>query len=303
MFIRRKRSVQKSGEYEYLQMVESIRVGDKVRQKIIGTLGRADKVLASGKIDTLIRSLAQFAVHLKVVEASRTPDMEALSSREWGPALVFGNLWEKQGMPDLIRRLAAKRNFEFDVERASFAMALQRLCAPGSDLAGSEWISGVECPGFERLELQHFYRTTTFLSEVRDELEAELSWRDRDLFSLELDLIFIDTTSLYVYTDLETDLRKRGYSRDRRPDLPQYVLCVVVNRHGWPVAWEIFPGNTADCRALEMMVTRLRKRLHIHDVVLVGDRGMISADTIKLLTGDEKAPFDCVLHGCRMRKQ
>ncbi len=302
MFIRRKRSVQKSGEYEYLQIVESIRDGDRVRQKIIGTLGRADKVLASGKIDALIRSLAQFATHLKVVEASRTPDMEALSSREWGPALVFGSLWDKQGMPDLIRRLAESHRFEFDVERASFAMALQRLCAPGSDLAGSQWILGVECPGFDKLGLQHFYRTTSFLSEVRDELETELSWRDRDLFSLELDLIFIDTTSLYVYTDMETDLRKRGYSRDRRPDLPQYVLCVVVNRHGWPVAWEIFPGNTADCRALKMMVSGLRKRLHIHDVVLVGDRGMISADTIKLLRGDKKAPFDYVL-GCRMRKQ
>ena len=131
----------------------------------------------------------------------------------------------------------------------------------------------MECPGFAELGLQHFYRTTSFLSEVRDELEAELSWRDHDLFSLELDLIFIDTTSLYVYTDMETDLRKRGYSRDRRRDLPQYVLCVVVNRDGWPVAWEIFPGNAADCRALEMMVSRLRKRLHIHDVVLVGDSG------------------------------
>ena len=302
MFIRRKRSVQKSGEYEYLQIVESIRDGDKVRQKVIGTLGRADKVLASGKIDALIRSLAQFAHHLKVVEGSRTPDMQALSSREWGAALVFGSLWDKQGMPDLLRRLAQSRRFEFDVERASFAMALQRLCAPGSDLAGSQWISGVECPGFEKLELQHFYRTTSFLAEVRDELEAELSWRDRDLFSLELDLIFIDTTSLYVYTDMETDLRKRGYSRDRRPDLPQFVLCVVVNRHGWPVAWDIFPGNTADVRALEMMVKRLRKRLQINSVVLVGDRGMISADTIELLTGDKEAPFDYVL-GCRMRKQ
>ena len=58
MFIRRKRSVQKSGEYEYLQVVESVRDGETVRQKVIGTLGRADKVLASGKIDALIQSLA-----------------------------------------------------------------------------------------------------------------------------------------------------------------------------------------------------------------------------------------------------
>jgi hypothetical protein len=302
MFIRRKRSVQESREYEYLQVVESVREGERVRQRVIGTLGRADKVLASGKIDALIQSLAKYSRRLRVVEANRKPDIEALSSCEWGPALVFGRLWQNQGIDGLIKKLSSNRRFEFDVERACFAMALHRLCSPGSDLQASQWISTVEAPGFDALSLQHFYRRAAFLADVRDELEAELSWRDRDLFSLELDLIFIDTTSLYMYTDSETDLRKRGYSRDRRPDLPQFVLCVVVNRHGWPVAWDIFPGNTADCRSLELMVSRLRKRLQIHDVVLVGDRGMISADTIKLLTEDTDAPFSYVL-GCRMRKQ
>lgn len=97
MFVRRKRSVQKSGEYEYLQIVESVREGDGVRQKVIGTLRRADKVLASGKIDALIQSLAKYSQRLKVLEANRRPDIEALSSREWGPALVFESLWKKQG--------------------------------------------------------------------------------------------------------------------------------------------------------------------------------------------------------------
>jgi hypothetical protein len=302
MFIRRKRSAQKSGSYEYLQIVESIRDGAKVRQKVIGTLGRTDKILASGKLDSLVKSLAKFSEQLKVVEASRSPEVEALSSRQWGPALVFGKLWENQGIPEIISGLARDRKFGFDVERACFALALQRLCAPGSDLQGSQWVTTVECPGFDELALQHLYRTTSFLWEIRQELESELSWRDRDLFSQDFDLVFIDTTSLYVYRDSETDLRKRGYSRDRRGDLPQFVLCVVVNAHGWPVAWDIFPGNTADQRAMEQMVTRLRKRLQIRKVVIVGDRGMISRDTIALLTEHEDAPFDYVL-GCRMRRQ
>ena len=302
MFLRRKRSAQKSGEYEYLQIVESVRDGDKVRQKVIGTLGRTDKILASGKLDALLKSIATFSEHLKVVEASRSPEMEALSSRQWGPALVFGKLWERQGMPEIITELAQDRKFEFDVERTCFAMALQRLCAPGSDLQGSHWAATVECPGFDVLALQHFYRATAFLWEIREELESKLSWKDRDLFSMDFDLVFIDTTSLYVYRDDETELRKRGYSRDRRGDLPQFVLCVVVNAHGWPVAWEIFPGNTADQRAMERMVTHLRDRLQIGKVVVVGDRGMISKDTIALLAEDEQAPFDYVL-GCRMRRQ
>ena len=77
---------------------------------------------------------------------------------------------------------------------------------------------------------------------------------------------------------------------------------MVVNTQGWPVAWEVFPGNTADVRSMEKMVNRLRKRLQIRKVVVVADRGMISKDTIKLLTSDQESPFQYVL-GCKMRRQ
>jgi transposase len=152
------------------------------------------------------------------------------------------------------------------------------------------------------LALQHFYRTAAFLAEARSEIETELSWRDRDLFSQDFDLMFIDTTSIYVYLDTEDELFRRGHSRDHKPHLPQMVLCVVVNAQGWPVAWEVYPGNTADVVAMEKMVNRLRKRLAIRNVVVVADRGMISKQTIKLLTEDPNAPFQYVL-GCRMRRQ
>jgi transposase len=100
-----------------------------------------------------------------------------------------------------------------------------------------------------------------------------------NLFNQTLDVVFIDTTSLYVYRDTETDWRKRGYSRDHRPDLSQFVLCVAVNASGWPIAWEIFPGNTADQEAMRKIVAFLRRRFHINQVTLVADRGMISKDT------------------------
>ena len=92
--------------------------------------------------------------------------MAARTARQWGPALVFGRLWDRQGLPDLLRKLAQDRRFEFDLERATFAMARQRWCAPGSDLAGSEWVKTVEAPGFDGLALQHFYRTAAFLAQV-----------------------------------------------------------------------------------------------------------------------------------------
>jgi hypothetical protein len=302
MFVRVKRSVQTSGSYEYLQIVESVREGDRVRQRVIANLGRRDRLVAQGSVDGLLQSLAKFSERLRVVEKVRTEGIQAHAARSWGPALVFERLWREQGVDELIRRLSHNRRFEFDPERVSFALALQRLSAPGSDLQGSAWVHTVECPGFANIELWHMYRTVGWLSEVRDELEKSLFLRDRDLFSQTLDLVFIDTTSTFIYRTEETALRRRGYSRDRMPDCPQVVICLAVDKQGWPIAWDLLAGNTADTVAFVAMIKKLRERFSIRRVVVVADRGMISKDTIALLEGNEHAPFDFVL-GCRMRQQ
>ena len=302
MFVRVKRSVRDGYTYEYLQIVESRRRGSCVRQHVIATLGRKDEIIADGTLDNLLASLATFSQRLKVVERVRSEGVAAQAARSWGPSLVFGRLWQRQGLPEILARLAGDRRFEFDLERTAFALALQRLCEAGSDLAGSQWLSTVEAPGFEGIQLQHLYRTVGFLAEVREELERELYFRDRDLFNQELDLVFIDTTSTFLWRDEETPLVRRGHSRDRRPDQPQVVLCVAVDRTGFPVAWDILPGNTADAKAFAAMITRLRTRLKIRRVIVVADRGMISAKSIELLTTFAKAPLDFIL-GTRMRRQ
>jgi arginine repressor len=302
MFVRAKRSVQRGREYEYLQLVESRREAGSVRQHVLANLGRRDEIAADGTLDRLLQSLARYSHRLRVVEKVRTEGLAAQQCRSWGPALVFGRLWEQQRVTDVLARLVRERRMEFDVERAAFAHALQRLCAPGSDLQGSGWLRTVECPGFEQLELQHLYRTDAFLGEVRESLERELFRLDRDLFNYQLDLVFIDTTSTFVWRDDETELRKRGYSRDRRPDQPQVVLCVAVDQTGWPIAWDILSGNTGDKAAFVAMIERMRKRFAIRRVIVVADRGMISHDAMELLEGDADAPFDFIL-GCRMRRQ
>jgi len=301
MFVRTKRSARNGRTYEYLQIVRSYREAGRVRQQVVATLGRRDHLLATGELDGLLKSLGRFSENVRVVDYAESQDMRARSARLWGAPLVFGRLWEEQGVPRILRRLATGRRFRFDVERACFGLALQRLCRPGSDLQGSRWFPTVEAPGLDRLELQHLYRTCAFLYDVREQLEEALFFEDRDLFSQSLDVVFLDTTSTYIYRDTETPFRRRGYSRDRRGDLPQFVLCVVVDRAGWPIAWEVFPGNTADVVAFRHVISALRERFRIGRVIVVADRGMISRNTIQLLTGHDDAPFDYVL-GCRMRR-
>ena len=296
MFLRFKRSIQNGVLYEYLQIAESFRKDGQPRQRVLATLGRRDRLEADGTIDSLVESLAKFSQKYRVL---KDRSLAARSSKMWGPTLIFGRLWDEQGIGEILQRLAAGRKFGFDVERVAFALTLQRLCAPGSDLQGYGWLETVE--GLPEIGLQHLYRANGFLAEVREDLEKELFARDRDLFSQELDLVFMDTTSVYVYRDTETAWRKRGYSRDHRPDLPQLVLGVAVDREGRPVSWEVFPGNTADPKAFEAMVTKLRTRFRIGRVVVVADRGMMGKKSLDLLAAG-KAPFDYIL-GCRMRRQ
>ena len=302
MFVRVKRSIQKGVTYEYLQIVESFRQRGKPRQRVIATLGKRDMLVASGAVDGLLQSLARFSEKLRVVEAVRTQGIAARSSKSWGPALVFDRLWQKQGLPEIIHRLARERKFAFDPERVAFVLALQRLCCPGSDLQGSCWLKSIEGRGIDTIELQHLYRATGFLAEVREELERQLFNQDRDLFSQSLDLVFIDTTSIFTYRQEETEWWMRGYSRDHRPDLPQLVLAVWVDHNGWPVSWEVFPGNTADKKAFGGMVKKMRERFRIGRVIVVADRGMVSKGSIKDLAEDESAAYGYIF-GCRMRKQ
>jgi hypothetical protein len=300
MFLRTQRNVTSSGTYEYLQVVESFREGGRVRQRVLARLGRLDKLRESGDLDRLIAGLIDYSGTAALAKSVRTEGVQAREARSWGPALVFGRLWENQGLPELLRGLSADRRFRFDVERACFALALQRLCQPGSDLQGAEWLGTIEAPGCGELELQHLYRAVGFLHDVREELEVGLFHRDRGLFDRAIDVLFIDTTSIAVHCEPQTNIRRRGYSRDHRPDLPQIVLCVAVDGDGWPVAWDILPGNTADTTAMRALVTRLRERFQIGRVVVVADRGMVSKEMLALLSRPD-APFEYVL-GCRMRK-
>src|SRR5215813_786053 len=93
MYFRRKTS---SGRV-YLQIVESRREGDQVRQQVIATLGRVDELRASGQLERLLRSGARFAAKALMVSAAADDTAIKVAVRRIGPALVFERLWEETG--------------------------------------------------------------------------------------------------------------------------------------------------------------------------------------------------------------
>jgi len=147
VFVRTKRV----GKYEYLQIVENWRDGKKTRQRVIGTLGRLDKIRVSGEIDVLLQSLGRFAEQVKVQEAYAEGHLRAIEAESVGPALVFGRLWEQLGLDRILGRLLKGRSFKFDVERAVFTTVLHRLFEAGSDRQAMRWKSSIWVPEAEEI--------------------------------------------------------------------------------------------------------------------------------------------------------
>ncbi|HTO80472.1 MAG TPA: IS1634 family transposase [Methylocystis sp.] len=308
MFFRLK----KSGERAYVQIVENKRIDGAVRQSVVATLGRADELEASGALASLLASGAKLTDQVMLITALDQDEGGALAApaKRLGGPLLFGKIWERLGVPEVLSDLLADRAFEFSVERAVFVSALHRLFVSGSDRDGASWMQDYDIAGAAGLDLHHFYRAMAWLGEemeekaddalaprcVKDAIEERLFEKRRDLFC-DLSAVFMDTTSLSFYGEGGETLGERGYSKDYRPDLNQMILALIVDGKGRPICTEMWPGNTADVTTLLPVVDRLRRRFSIGRVCVVADRGMISAATIE---GLEARGLDYIL-GARER--
>ena len=297
MFVREKTFKNKDGSTRtYLQLVESAREGDRVRQKVIANLGRLDQLRQDGQLERLVEGFGRYTQLTLVKE--KAAELKTGRDREWGPALVFSALWDRLGVGPIVRDLAGGTEMEFDVDAALFAMALNRLTDPCSKLGVSRWADTVYCPSFEGLELQHYYRALDFVSAHKETVEERLFERVRDLFHLRLDLVFWDTTSTYFEGRGPEPLARFGHSKDSRPDRLQLMIGLLMTQEGIPVAHEVFPGNTADVKTFAGVLKTLKQRFQIRRVILVGDRGMVSGPVLEEIEAENME----YIVGVKMRK-
>ena len=234
MFIRAK----KSGNHVYLQIVDNVRTGQKVEQRVLVSLGRLDRLRESGQLDSIVRSGCKFSLKCSVLDALACGRSVTRSTRRIGPSLIFERLWNDLQISQLIGNMLRGRRFEFPVERAVFLTVLHRLLASGSDREAHKWKGDYQIVGTEKLALHHLYRAMAWLGQpldsqapagatatrrVKDEIEERLFEMRRDLFT-ELDIVFFDTTSIYFEGEGGLEIGKHGHSKDHRPDR-FYQLC------------------------------------------------------------------------------
>jgi len=231
--------------------------------------------------------------------------VEILDSRRLGGTWTLDRVWERLGIGAAIRRAAAGRRLDgHAVERVVFALVAQRALEPGSKLAGTRWVAervAIEgCPGFTD---DAAYAAMDFLLDALGEIAGEIFGSVAHLLNLDLDIVFVDTTSTYFELDVPDELaeledtvdddgvtrpveagkRAFGHSKDFRTDLPQVVIAMAVTRDGVPVRCWTFPGNTADTAIIRTVKDDLGG-WNLHRMVWVADRGFASAANRAYLT-------------------
>jgi Transposase DDE domain len=307
VYLRESRRTNRDGSVvHYLQLAHNQRhpqTGNSVA-KVIHNFGRADQVDREG-LARLVASISRFLTPEQAAAAAGGGEVEVVDSRRLGGAWTLDRLWERLGIGAAIRAAAAGRRLDGEaVERVVFALVAQRALEPGSKLAGTRWVAErVAIDGLGGFSDDQAYRAMDFLLDALDEIAAEVFSAVAHLLNLDLDIVFVDTTSTYWETetaDSEPELahdpvddelsnpaevgrRVFGHSKDHRPDLPQVVIAMAVTRDGVPVRCWTFPGDTADTAIIRTVKDDLGG-WGLRRLVWVADRGFASAANRAYLT-------------------
>jgi transposase len=291
--------------YRYLRILESYRENGVPKHRVVANLGRVEEL--EGKLEGLVESLSTYCRERLVAPSQVSAEVVA----PWGPVLLARHLYDQLGLGGIVRDCCKSSRREFDVGETAFVLIANRLTDPGSehglarwlenyyvcDASGRRWepawlpeerVSRDQRVRVKAQQLNQWYRTLDALVAAKAEIEQALYLRVRDLFSLQVEMVLYDVTSVYFERrHPEGKLRRHGKSRDGRPRHVQVVLGVVM-ANGFPIAHHVFPGNTADKATLQATVTDLEQRFGLRRVLVVGDRGFVSEQNLEFLTEEQR---------------
>src|SRR6202162_3219837 len=287
MFLRKTPRKKDGKTHDYWSVVENKRVaGGRVVQRHVLYLGEINSSQAAvwrKAIEVLDddaghpRTLSLFPEDRcegvgpdKSIVQLRLSDMQLCRPRQWGACWLAGQLWRELELDrfwaDRLRptRKGTQRDQVLQV------LVSYRLIAPGSewklhrDWFGKSAMADLLGADFGLAEAHKLYACHDLLLQHKADLFSHLMARWRDLFNANFDVLLYDLTSTYFEINAsnvaEGDKRRHGYSRDQRPDCPQVVIALVVTPDGLPLAYEVLPGNTADCKTLRMFLARIERQ-------------------------------------------
>jgi transposase len=292
----------KDGKYHtYWSLVETVRTPNGPRQKKLCYLGELNSSAQARWLKTVevfneqgeAQQLKLFPSHVEAPADDAQVARVLLNQVRLERTRQFGACW--LGL-ELWKRLELDRFFEAAVDhepadvpwsRVAALLAINRLCAPGSELAIEQrWYPSTaldDLLGIEEGKINHtrLYRCLDRILPHKTKLERHLKDRYGELFGAEFEVLLYDLTSTYVEGAAEQNpMMRRGYSRDHRPDCQQMVIALIVNSEGFPFSYETFDGNRADVSTMETILRMVERKYGQARRIWVFDRGIVSEENL-----------------------
>jgi transposase len=303
-------------EHRSWSIVESRRVGRSVVQRhvlYLGEINDSQRVAWQKSIEVFdeqsgqARQCALFpedctppATDRPAVQV-RLDGLQLCRPRTWGACWLGDQLWRELQLDTFFAARLGRSREGTDWEKVLRLLTLYRLLSPGSEWRlhrhwfGTTALADLLGVDDRAAQDDTLYRGLDGLLEHKDALFAHLRRRWSDLFGAKFEVLLYDLTSTYFECDVpenETDPRRFGYSRDRRSDCVQVIVALVVTPEGLPLAYEMFPGNTADKTTLRDMLQLIQKRYGSAERIWVMDRGIPTAAVLgELRQTDPKVSY------------
>jgi hypothetical protein len=306
MYLRCNRRLKDGKEHRYWNIVESKRcAGGKVVQRNVLYLGEINdsqreswcRVIeafdeATGQPTQLALFPCERAVpgHARAYGVQvRLNEMQLHRPRQWGACWLACILYEQLGLDAFwASRLPESR------EGTCWRHILQTLVCYRLIDPGSEWrlhrlwfeqsaMGDLLGQDYALVEKNALYRCLDKLLPYKTELFSHLRDRWQDLFGARFDVLLYDLTSTYFESDPPTDRsdkRRYGYSRDKRNDCVQVVIALIVTPEGFPLGYEVLPGNTADNTTLRSFLQKIEHQYGKAQRIWIMDRGIPTEEVL-----------------------
>src|SRR6266496_931566 len=297
MFLRPNHRSKDGKEHTYWSLVESVRTPDGPRQRTLCHLGE----LNGSDQARWLRTVEVFneqgeAQQLKLFPSHIEPPAEDSQvarvlvnkvrlerTRQFGACYLGLELWKRLELDRFFEQAVDDDPADVPWSRVAALLAINRLCAPGSELAVEQrWYPSTALDDLLQIEDgkindTRLYRCLDRILPQKTKLERHLKDRYGALFGTEFDVLLYDLTSTYVEGAAEKNpMVRRGYSRDHRPDCEQLVIALIVNNEGFPFSYETFDGNRADVSTMETILRMVERKYGKARRIWVFDRGIVS---------------------------
>ncbi len=304
MFLRPHQRSKDGKDHTYWSLVETVRRPSGPRQRTLCYLGELNSSAQARWLKTVevfneqgeTEQLKLFPSHIE--PPANDPQVVRVlvnrvrleRTRQFGTCFLGWELWKRLELDDFFQQAMDDDPAEVPWSRVAAVLAINRLCAPGSELAIEErWYPSTALEDLldldeDKINDTRLYRCLDRMLPHKTRLEQHLKQRYGELFGAEFDVLLYDLTSTYVEGAAEKNpMMRRGYSRDHRPDCEQMVIALIVNREGFPFSYETFDGNRADVSTMETILRMVERKYGKARRIWVMDRGLVSEENLEAI--------------------